>query len=265
MKRPFVLRSLPPRASLSLWSRLYRGSPQRWLPLFRSATLRFAPSVKMELVPGDIISDSIALTGIYELGLTRRLTELARIGGLMVEVGANLGYFSLLWAASNPNNACIAFEASPRNTELLRQNIRINDLDGQIRVVPMAVGSSAGKLGFTLGPPDQTGWGGFAAEGEADTIEVDVVRLDEYLDPSTSISFLKIDVEGADTWVLQGCDRLLRDHRVSEIWYEQNKPRMRALGIGIDVAQEFLRSLGYTVSHRSDPTRELVEWCAVLA
>src|ERR1700712_2741202 len=101
---------LPDRLRVALWARLYRSSQSRWLPLYKSARLRHAPLVKMDLVPGDVISDCIAFTGVYEPVLTRRLVEMAQQGGTLIDIGANLGYFSLIWAACKPSNKCIAFE-----------------------------------------------------------------------------------------------------------------------------------------------------------
>ena len=100
--RPLFLRLAPDRLRLSMWSRFYSSKQNSWLPLYKSAALRHAPRVGMELIPGDAISDCIAFTGVYELGLTRRVVELARDGGTFIDIGANLGYFTLLWAACNP-------------------------------------------------------------------------------------------------------------------------------------------------------------------
>jgi FkbM family methyltransferase len=217
----------------------------------------------MELVPGDVISDCIAFTGIWELTLTRHLLRLARRGGTMIEVGANLGYFSLLWAAAHPDNHCLAFEASPRNVGLLAQNVARNGFESQIQVDPRAVGKEAGALAFTLGPSDQTGWGGLVVAPTPGSIVVDVVRVDEASIYSGEIALLKIDIEGADTWALMGCERLLRERRVKEVWFEQNKPRMRALGIGESEAEHYLSSLGYAAVPRSEPSADVVDWSAL--
>jgi hypothetical protein len=79
------------------------------------------------------------------------------------------------------------------------------------------------------------------------------------------VDFLKVDIEGADVWALMGCEDLLKKHLVKEVWYEQNKPRMRSLGIKPEQAQEFLESLGYRCFPQNDPSSELVEWRAVPA
>jgi hypothetical protein len=92
---------------------------------------------------------------------------------------------------------------------------------------------------------------------------VNVVRVDEVISADNPIALLKVDIEGADIWALMGCERLLRAGVVREIWYEQNKPRMAALGIPFDAPQEYLRSVGYISTPHNDPTAELVEWSAV--
>jgi len=219
----------------------------------------------MRLLPGDAVSDSIAFTGIYELELTRHLCDLARRGGTLIDVGANLGYFTLLWAAARTDNRCLAFEASPRNLGMLRDNVERNRLDAQVRVIPRAAGASPGALAFDVGPVDQTGWGGFSTAKALESITVEVVRVDETVDSCAPVALLKVDTEGADAWVLEGCDRLLRARAVREVWYEQNKPRMSALGIPADAAQTYLRSVGYAAAPVSDPGAEVVGWRAVHA
>lgn len=263
MSRPLLLRLLPDRAALSVCARFYRGKHARWVSLYRDAQLRHAPGVRMDLVPGDVISDAIAFTGVYEPQVTRRVAQLAKAGGLFIDVGANLGYFALLWAAGNPSNRCLAFEASPRNVELLRRNVSRNGSESRIEMVPCAAGESKGKLHFDPGPADQTGWGGFAPAGSVGGVEVEVVRVDEVVPDGQTVALLKVDIEGADAWALMGCDRLLRRRSIREVWFEQNKPRIRALGIPESAAEDYLRSVGYAARPLGDPAGELVEWSAV--
>jgi hypothetical protein len=76
---------------------------------------------------------------------------------------------------------------------------------------------------------------------------VPVVSLDEIFLKSHNerIDVLKIDVEGADTWVLQGAEQLLRRQRISHIFFEENVVRMSALGLKLKDAQELLQDCGY--------------------
>ena len=204
-----------------------------------------APPLAMhQLLPGDVISGNIAFTGFYELGLSHRIGKMARGGGLFVDVGANMGYFSLLWAGLNPAGRVIAFEAAPRNIALLENNIRQNGLSDRITLVPKAAGDRAGTVQFETGPMDQTGWGGISTSVTSGTINVPLVRLDQEL-PDAPIDVLKIDVEGADTWVLRGCEGLLKNKCIRAIFFEQNEERMKRLGIASGEAQDFLRALDY--------------------
>jgi FkbM family methyltransferase len=265
MKRPLLVRLLPDLLKTRAFQRFYSPVHEAWRPLYDAAALRLAPHVAMELLPGDIISDAIAFTGIWRLRFSRRLLDLARTGGLMVDVGANLGYFSLLWAGANPNNHGMAIEASPRNVEILRRNVARNHFGDRVHVVPYAAGRAQGTLLFDAGPDTQTGWGSVVSEPGPKTVSVKTVRLDETIDPSAEIALLKIDTQGSDTWILYGCEELFRQRRVREVWFEQNGPRMRALGIGETDAVRFLKGLGYHPRPQSRTHGELVEWSATPA
>ncbi len=261
--RPIAMRILPARFAISLFDRFYFARRDRWLQLYRNASLRAVPRVSMQLVPGDRVSDLIAFTGVHEAELTQRVSRLARKGGKMIDVGANLGYFSLLWAASHPANECIAFEAAPRNLDILRNNVEQNGLGTRIRIIPKAAAAQSGRLFFDLGPEDQCGWGGIASVKVERQIEVEAVRVDEEVAKDEPIALLKVDVEGADAWALMGCGHLLCAKLVEEIWFEQNKPRMEALGIQENAAQEYLESVGYCCTPHDDLESPVVQWSAV--
>jgi FkbM family methyltransferase len=201
-ERPWLLRWLPDWICQSVAARCYFRHFEQWPALYKKARLRFCPDVFMRnLVGGDVISANIAFNGFYELKLSRQISRLATSGKLLVDVGANMGYFSLLWAGLNPLCRVVAFEAAPRNIQLLRDNIVENNFTARVTVVPKAAGCTAGFASFNPGSADQTGWGGLTTNTSAEFIKVPVARIDEEL-PDTEIEVLKIDVEGADTWVL---------------------------------------------------------------
>lgn len=262
MKPPLLIRALPPSLRISAFYRLYRPRRQHFAPLYDAARLYFAPEVSMRLMPFDEGHSCIAFTGIYELDLTRRIVDAARRGGTLVDVGANFGYYSLLWASGHAANRVVAYEASPRNVAHLEGNIETNGLASRIEIRRCALGRAPGRMPFDVGPAQESGWGGLAPRASAASVEVEVRRLDDEALGDTEIAVLKIDVEGADTWVLQGAESLLRRRRIKLIFYEQNRARMRELGIELDEAQTYLRSLGYSVAPMSNPAAELVEFVA---
>lgn len=213
-----------------------------------------------DLIPGDIISETVAHNGIYDWPHTKLMVHEAckTKGGLLVDVGANLGYFSFLWAGLNTCARVVAFEASPRNIKLFQSSIEKNHMGNRINLIPKALGDRSDMVTFDVGPPEQTGWGGISKVSSDNTFTVPMVRLDEEL-PDTQIDILKIDVEGADTWVLFGCENLLKKKKIEIIYFEQNRDRMAALGIAPDDAQKFLLRMGYAC-HPLNPNED--EWMA---
>jgi FkbM family methyltransferase len=142
----------------------------------------------------------------------------------------------------------IAFEASPRNQQAVRLNVDRNGFSDVISLRSEAAGKESGRLRFRVGPEDQTGWGGLV-QGDAESAEVSVpvVTLDEELKDVPFVDVLKIDTEGADTWVLEGARDLLGQRKIGHIYFEENRRRMAELGIEVGAANKLLENFGYSV------------------
>jgi FkbM family methyltransferase len=221
------------------------------LSLFENANLRFAPGVRLALKSTDIAHKQIAFLGYMERELTVLMSSLAERGGLLVDVGANYGYFTCLWAAARNTNRVIAFEGSPRNVDALKTNVERNRLGESVTIAPVAAGRARGRMQFSLGPENETGWGGLSVGKKEDQIEVDVVTLNDYFQGEKvvpEIAVLKVDTEGADTWVLQGCEPLLQARRIRNIFFETNPDRMSELGIEASEAVTLLTKHGYRLN-----------------
>jgi hypothetical protein len=80
----------------------------------------------MDLNASDTAHGHLAFTGLYEPVLSGHFVRLAASGGLLVDVGANFGYFSLLQCGLSSSSRSIAFEASPKVLHRLKQNISTN-------------------------------------------------------------------------------------------------------------------------------------------
>ena len=89
-----------------------------------------------------------------------------------------------------------------------------------------------------------------------------MTTLDQTIRGDAIVDVLKIDVEGADTWVLQGAEKLLKERRIRQIYYEQNRGRMKVLGVLESEAADFLRSVGYESSILAGEGTDIVEWQA---
>jgi FkbM family methyltransferase len=137
-------------------------------------------------------------------------------GDIFVDVGANVGFFSLLAArAVGPDGHVYAVEPVPENIEAIHANARRNHFT-QITVVPVAASDSVGTALLTL--TEHPGGAALAsAERPPDTIgeiEVETATLDSLVDEGRILppSLVKIDVEGAEEPVLEGMTATMRTH-----------------------------------------------------
>jgi len=234
-----------------LWLRekLYFHSSARnhWPHQCDSMELELAPVRLHHFSKADSMHRQIAWVGFYELRLSKRIARLAATEGMLFDVGANIGYFSLLWAAAHPANRVFAFEPSPMVFEMLKGNVEEAGLGSNIQAHKVALSKETGVAEFDTGPNDQTGWGGISCAPSQNTIRVATAKLDDVMRRNGVIDILKIDTEGADAWVLEGARELLNSHRIRHIFFEQNLPRMNALGIPHTASFHTLESCGYKV------------------
>jgi FkbM family methyltransferase len=153
-------------------------------------------------------------TGMYESAVQKVLVEHLRSGDIFYEVGAHIGFFSLLAAGLvDGSGEVVAFEADPLNVGLIQEHFRRNSL-AHARVVPMAVWSKAGTVSFTRGSELSSLNAGGVLESSpwgfnTDVIEVEAIALDDYVQRHRPPSLVKIDVEGAELHVLNGAKELI--------------------------------------------------------
>ena len=157
--------------------------------------------------------------GTYEPDLQWAIQELVQPGQTAYDVGANVGYVSLLLARRvGRQGAVIAFEPFPANVERLKQNLAAHADLARLDVVAAAVVEATQTVSFLIGASDDTGRvvaGEAEAPASGNWLAVQGVALDElafeqgYPPPQV----VKIDVEGGEVAVLRGMKRLLHQVR----------------------------------------------------
>jgi FkbM family methyltransferase len=159
----------------------------------------------------DLVQRWIYVFGVWEPDLTAWLRDRLSPGATVVDVGANVGYYTTLAAnAVGPDGTVVAIECLPSTAKILRDNIALNQLDN-VAVHALAVGEEAGAAPVYSGGVDNTGAASTNGHGVAEAT-VPVQTLDEILraHPAERISFIKIDVEGDELKVLRGARRTLQ-------------------------------------------------------
>jgi FkbM family methyltransferase len=186
------------------------------------------------LVSADDLSlmPELVTEGGYDAPFTAFLRATLPPDGVFVDVGANVGLFTVIGALATSRGRVIAYEPVPELLELLRANVQLNWLAGRVTIRDVAVAERAGKRPFTFDPTMQI-LGGIVPDEIANT-NVDVVALDDDLEHLERINLVKIDVEGAEPAVLAGMDRLLRSGRVDRISCEVRSDAFERQGLRLE-------------------------------
>ncbi|HET7457767.1 MAG TPA: FkbM family methyltransferase [Gemmatimonadaceae bacterium] len=202
----WVMRHWPRRLPGLGRYRLAAALHRRVAPSAPRVDARTSWGARMRCDLRDLVQSRIYYFGVWEPNLTRLLRRRLRPGDVFVDVGANVGYFSLLASRLvGPNGSVVAIDASPAMYGLLRENVARNDLTN-VRTVNAAVSDREGVLAVYAGPPDNRGSTSTRADrGGSFEAEVRAAPLLSLLTPEerARVRLLKIDVEGAELPLLR--------------------------------------------------------------
>ncbi len=156
----------------------------------------------------------VLTTGEYEAATLAAICALLQPDGGFLDLGANLGFFTVLAARTlGPSGRVHAFEPTPTTAAILRANVADNGVADRVVVVEKAVSDRPGIARFSLYDAAQANQLSVAGtDGATGTIEVEVTTVDSYLESLgwPRIDVIKMDVEGVETKVLDGMRELVR-------------------------------------------------------
>lgn len=235
---------------------------------------RFGPGVVMAdlgdhsrmLVDPRLAGHHLLGARLPDHGQLRLLQRVLRAGDRFVDVGANIGVYSLI--AAERGAEVVAFEPQPEVADLLERNVAANGVGHLIEVKRAAVGAASGTVRFTAGiglvghcVPDDAALAssreGVYTGRSSELISVPMTTIDATVG-SAPVTCLKIDVEGFELDVLLGARDLLAEGRVGYVQFERRELGHRR-GVEDDAAT-FLLSLGATL-HHVDDAGDLVPYC----
>lgn len=176
--------------------------------------------------------------GSYEYQKQRVFMELIRKGNIVYDIGANVGFYTLISSAIvGDDGLVVAFEPRPRNASLLRDHIAINKLVN-VKVYAVAISESDGTAQFDESRSNLVGR--LSPEGSITVPVRSIDSLTQY-DGLPFPDLVKIDVEGAELDVLLGAEATL----------DQCSPRILLATHNQDIHKKccsFLSSKGYVLS-----------------
>lgn len=191
--------------------------------------------------------------GIYEIETLHWMAHFLRTGDVFVDVGANFGYLSAYAAACVGSSGAIhSFEPVPAYFDHL-QKTAVQNPAYRWSVNPKAVGDQPGRAMINVFGNSNPGWNtlvpGFMPVAEiASKYEVDVIRLDDYLQARNlhSIRMIKIDTEGFEFSVLRGLETYLAREKDRPILFCEVCPMAAQIqGYRLEEIESYLRAFGY--------------------
>ena len=165
----------------------------------------------------------------FDPSSTARVRTFLQPGMVVVDVGAHIGYYTLLAASRVGRRGCVhAVEPCPANLVLLRQNVA-RFAAGRVIVHAIAAGQESAVRRFHVtGSGDTSGFYEHPLAPTGSLIEVQQLPLDERVAPP--VDLLKIDVEGSELEVLAGMTQLLGASAHAALLIEWNPACLRAAG-----------------------------------
>lgn len=157
--------------------------------------------------------------GTYEPEMQSALGELIKPGMTVYDVGANIGYVTLMLAKlTGEQGKVYAFEALPDNVERLRRNMELSGFNNRVNIFSGAVAAGAGEARFLVHASGGMGKAaGSAGRDEQYLREITVpcISLDEFVfaQGNSPPQAVKMDIEGGEVMALPGMQRVLAEAR----------------------------------------------------
>jgi FkbM family methyltransferase len=169
-------------------------------------------------------------------------------GGHILDVGANVGYCSVLFAgATDAGQKVYGFEPEPFNFALLKQVLRQRGLNGRVVATRTAVGNANGTVRLWLNPRHHGDHRIFTDALVGETVEVPVVSIDSFVERESvhPVRFIKIDVQGYEPAVCEGMGRTLAANPDCVVSLEYMPAALREQGYDPRKLVEWFESRGY--------------------
>jgi FkbM family methyltransferase len=167
---------------------------------------------------------SLWMDGVYEPDVMRFLKESIRPDSVVVDVGANIGAFTIPLARQlRERGRVVAIEAAPSVAPVLALNVALNRLTNVVVVECAASTGEISHVPFYEAPSDHFGMGSSAPQFHVSPIEIAAMSLDRILRENnvSEVAVVKVDVEGFEAHVFQGAMELLHSpHRRPRIVFE---------------------------------------------
>jgi len=184
----------------------------------------------------------------YEAGLFQFVRKVVRPGDVVLDIGANVGIFTVLAARwVGPGGHVYAFEPSRQTRTLLRDHLTLNSVADRVTIIADAVSDTPGRSSFhTVGASgENTLSPKHSRLPTADSVEVSVTTIDAFcLQRCIVPSLIKIDIEGYELHALRGAREILAQHSPMVV-VELHPSNWPEIGVNAGEFTELLGEMNY--------------------
>lgn len=175
---------------------------------------------------------------------TRLFTSMVKPGWTVVDVGANLGYYTVLAGKLvGETGKVVAFEPDEENFAMLSKNVAANGLKNA-QCVRAAVADKNGMVSLYISEAHSGDHRIYATGERRKRVEVRTVSLDEFFKPGERVDFIKMDIQGAEPLALAGMQRVLRDNAHAVLFCEFSPEDLQTAGVSPHLFLEHIRNAG---------------------
>lgn len=255
-------RTLSERLSPFVWNfflRILAGYKKR-KPTWVQGNRMFFPISSVEPPVGLVTGLKYA----FEEATTSIFKQFLKKGDIVIDIGAHVGYYTLIAARRvGPTGKVYAFEPDPTNYAILQKNIKLN---GYHNIIPVrkAIADRTAQMSLFLSNKDSMAHSLYCDSFvDEKSVDIETTTLDEFI-PSgeySSISMIKMDIEGSEPKALEGMQHLAAESRSLKLIVEFLPQRLISAGV---TPQEFLNKLaamGFrirSVMHEKVPKSEIL-------
>jgi FkbM family methyltransferase len=219
-----------------------------WWQLYKRITHQYVdievvPNIKIRCYPDGYSAATVMYCGLYDYNEMNFLLRYLRPSDSFLDIGANVGIYTLLAASRIKCGSIYSFEVLPKNYNRLEENIQLNQLQ-QVKTYQIAISDFTGKISLNLAEGDSMPF--ITAATSDKTIQVNTDTLDNLLQnqPLANLTLAKMDIEGAELLALQGAKSLLEQQR-PKVWILEINEAVNNFGHQKEDVIDLLQSYGY--------------------
>lgn len=209
------------------------------------------PGHKMSLFLPDRIQRRMFIKKNHEPETETHLIQFMKKSKCFLDIGANVGYFSLLAKSVNPNLKVYSFEPNPNNVKKINENIHINGFENIILTAD-CLSNALGEVSFSVPPINESGWGRITNDHlplenfthiKAKTITLDSLVQNNFFGEDIP-DLIKIDVEGNEFKIIQGA-KIFFEKFSPILCIELNEPCLKDCQTSSSEIINFMKQIGY--------------------